>query len=62
MKTVAVVGQIAFAGVIGAALAPRVAEAATSVPPAVRAPLAAALTTASGSWAVVAMGQQRSHL
>jgi hypothetical protein len=57
-KAVAVVGQIAFAGVIGAALAPRVAEAATSVPPAVRAPLAAALTTASGSWAVVAMGQR----
>ena len=58
VKTVAVVGQIASAGVIGAALAPRVAEAATSVPPAVRAPLAAALTTASGSWAVVAMGQR----
>ena len=58
VKTVAVVGQITSAGVIGAALAPRVAEAATSVPPAARAPLAAALTTASGSWAVVAMGQR----
>jgi hypothetical protein len=58
VKTIAVVGQITSAGVIGAALAPRVAEAATSVPPAARAPLAAALTTASGSWAVVAMGQR----
>jgi hypothetical protein len=58
VKAVAVVGQITSAGVIVAALAPRVAEAATSVPPAVRAPLAAALTTASGSWAVVAMGQR----
>jgi hypothetical protein len=58
VNTVAVVGQITSAGVIGAALAPRIAEAATSVPPAARAPLAAALTTASGSWAVVAMGQR----
>jgi hypothetical protein len=58
VSTVALVGQITSAGVIGAALAPRVAEAATSVPPAERAPLAAALTTASGSWAVVAMGQR----
>jgi hypothetical protein len=61
-NTVAVVGQITAAGVIGAVLAPRVAEAATSVPPAARAPLAAALTTASGSWAVVAMGQRGAPL
>jgi len=61
-NTVAVVGQITAAGVIGAVLAPRVAEAATSVSPAARAPLAAALSTASGSWAVVAMGQRGAPL
>lgn len=61
VTTVAVAGQITSACVMGAALAPRVADAATPappVPPALRAPLAAALTMASGSWAVVAMGQR----
>jgi hypothetical protein len=57
---VAVAGQIMSACVMATVLVPRIAGAAAPGPPApptLGAPLAAALTTASGSWAVVAMGQ-----
>jgi hypothetical protein len=61
VTTVAIAGQIVSACVMATALAPRVADAAAPLPPApptLGAPLAAALTTASGAWAVVAMGQR----
>ena len=60
VTTVAVAGQIVSACVMATALVPRIAGAAAPGPPApptLGAPLAVALTTASGSWAVVAMGQ-----
>jgi hypothetical protein len=50
--------QVIAGCVVAGVVTPGTAVAATPDPPTVRAPLATALTTSTGSWAVVAMGER----